>query len=91
VTGSCEIGNEQTCSTKSGEFLDSLKDSQLLNKDSASRSYVQQTGAAAAAELLTCIRKAESSNPSNLFVIFFYLLEANARIVTQHHGLLSSR
>jgi hypothetical protein len=60
------------------------EDSQHLNKDSAARNYVQQTGAAA--ELLTCILEAEGSNPINLLVIFVYLLEANARVVTAHHS-----
>jgi hypothetical protein len=29
----CEHCNESTCSTKRGEFLDQLKDYQLLNKN----------------------------------------------------------
>lgn len=65
------------------------QDSHLLNTDPASRSYVQQTRAAA--ELPTSIWEAEASNPSNVLVIFVCLLEENARIVTPHHGLLSSR
>jgi hypothetical protein len=35
VAGSCEGGNEPPGSIKGGEFLDLLRDCQLLKKDSA--------------------------------------------------------
>jgi hypothetical protein len=42
VAGCCENGNEPSGSIKGGEFLDSLSDCQLLNKDFALWSHINR-------------------------------------------------
>ena len=42
VEGCCEYGNEPSCSVRRGEFLDQLRNWQVINKDS-DKSYVLLT------------------------------------------------